>query len=121
IVDLVSLESSEVFEMLGKAASKDQQHIFLKSRLSDGTVREVEVFSGPINIRGRVILYAIVHDITERKRAEEARERLTMELAQQHDLLQTVIDNSPFGIMVLTGPELVVKLSNNAAVDMMKA
>lgn len=119
IADLVPLQPSEVFEVLGRAASKDQQHIFLKNRLSNGSAREVEVFSGPINIRGRVILYAIVHDITERKRAEEAREHLTMELAQQHDLLQTVIENSPFGIMVLSGPEAVVRLSNSAAVDMM--
>ena len=120
IAELVSLQPSEVFEVLGRAASKDQQHIFLKNRLSDNSIREVEMFSGPINIRGRVILYAIVHDITERKRAEEARERLTMELAQQHDLLQTVIENSTFGIMVLSGPGPVIKLSNSAAAEMME-
>jgi len=117
ITDLVSLPSDEVFKILGRAASKDQQHLFLKNRLSDGSVRDVEMFSDPINIRGRVILYAIVHDVTERKRAEEERERLTMELAQQHDLLQTVIENSPFSIVLRGGPDLVVRLINPAAED----
>ncbi len=114
ITDLVSLPSAQVFEVLGRAASKDQQHSFLQHLLSDGSARDVEVFSGPINIHGRVILYAIVHDITERKRAEEARERLTLELAQQHDLLQAVIDNSTYGIMVVSRSDLVARLSNTA-------
>src|SRR5207248_11341327 len=34
--------------------------------------RDVEVHSGPVEIGGRQFLYSIVHDITERRQAEQA-------------------------------------------------
>src|SRR5438270_9078158 len=67
--------------MLGEAASRDlirdveeQKRAYLVSRhrLASGEIRDVEVHSAPVDIGGRTILYAIVHDITERKRAEQA-------------------------------------------------
>lgn len=120
IADLISMPANDLSEILELAASKDQQHFFFKSQLSDHSIREVEMFSGPIYMRGRAILYAIIHDITERKRAEEAQKRLTKELAMQRDLLQTVIENSPFGIVVISGPNLIVKLSNTAVMNITK-
>ena len=33
---------------------------------------DVEVFSGPIAVGGRELLYSIIHDVTERTRATEA-------------------------------------------------
>ncbi|MGO9532720.1 MAG: PAS domain S-box protein [Syntrophobacteraceae bacterium] len=41
-------------------------------RLRSGEIRTVQVYSSPIDIRGRTALFSIVHDITERKQAEEA-------------------------------------------------
>ena len=43
-----------------------------RHRRADGSIRDVEVFSRSIEIRRKVFLYSIIHDITERKRAEEA-------------------------------------------------
>ncbi len=39
--------------------------------LASGEVREVEVYSSPIRVHDRELLYLIVHDITELKRIEE--------------------------------------------------
>ena len=39
-------------------------------RRADGSVRDVESFSGPIQIGEREVIYSIVHDVTERVRAE---------------------------------------------------
>lgn len=41
-----------------------------RHRLADGTVRDVEVFSGPIQVDGRQLLHSIVHDIGQRKEAQ---------------------------------------------------
>jgi len=50
------------------------------NRLANGDIREVEVYSGTVNLHGKKLLYSIIHDITERKKAEEALEhRLLME------------------------------------------
>ncbi|HWQ25427.1 MAG TPA: PAS domain S-box protein [Chlorobaculum sp.] len=57
-----------------------------RHRLSDGSVRDVEVFSGPITIQGKSHLYSIVNDITERKEAEENKEHLESRLRNSHRL-----------------------------------
>ena len=41
-------------------------------RLGSGEVREVELYSSPFEVGGGHYLYAIVHDVTERKQAIEA-------------------------------------------------
>src|SRR4029077_6142443 len=67
--------------VLGETASREliadverQKRTFFVSRhrLASGEIRDVEVHSTPVDIGGRTILYAIVHDITERKHAEQA-------------------------------------------------
>jgi len=58
-------------------------------RLADGARRSVEVVSGPMLIEGRRLLFSIVHDETDRIRAErelrasEERSKLAMEAAHQ--------------------------------------
>ncbi|HEX2999489.1 MAG TPA: PAS domain S-box protein [Armatimonadota bacterium] len=55
---------------------------FFRHRLANGEVRDVEVYNGPIEVAGKQLLYSIIHDVTERKRAENAlraaKERLLM-------------------------------------------
>jgi diguanylate cyclase (GGDEF)-like protein/PAS domain S-box-containing protein len=41
-------------------------------RLGNGERREVEVHGSPIQIDGRSLVYAVIHDVTARRRAEEA-------------------------------------------------
>ncbi|MEZ4600517.1 MAG: PAS domain S-box protein [Syntrophotaleaceae bacterium] len=62
-----------------------RRHFIFKHRLADGQIRDVEVFSGPIPLEGRELLYSIVHDITDRKQAEESLQRNYQLL----DLLET--------------------------------
>lgn len=51
-----------------------------KHRLADGSVRNVDVYSGPSIVRGKSNLYSIVHDVTEHHLAEEERRKLEREL-----------------------------------------
>ncbi len=44
---------------------------YFQHRLADGSLREVEVHSRPMWYRGRRVLFSLVIDITERRRAEE--------------------------------------------------
>jgi PAS domain S-box-containing protein len=114
IEDINTLPSDKIVEKIGLASSRTQGNFLFKHRLADGQERDVEVISGPIYIKGRTYLYSIVHDITDRKRAEEERARLTKEVEEQRGLLQTVIDNTPAGILALSGPDLTVMWANNA-------
>jgi len=46
--------------------------VHLRHRLATGEVREVEARRGPLDLAGRRLLFAIIHDVTERTRAEHA-------------------------------------------------
>jgi diguanylate cyclase (GGDEF)-like protein/PAS domain S-box-containing protein len=53
--------------------SAGQRNSFVfKHRVAAGMVRDVEVNTGPVTVGSRRLLYSIVHDVTERKRTEEA-------------------------------------------------
>ena len=54
------------------AALQKGTTFLFKHRLKTGEIRDVEVFSGPIVVKGKQYLHSIIQDITERKRVEEA-------------------------------------------------
>ena len=60
----------KVFQEMEKAKKKQPRHFYFQHRLKSGEVRDVEVYSGPIKVYGRKLLYSIIHDITKRKQAE---------------------------------------------------
>jgi PAS domain S-box-containing protein len=64
-------------------------------RLADGSIRNVEIFPKMMQIGGRPLLFAIVHDITDRKRAErllcESEERFR-KLFECHSAMSVICD-----------------------------
>ncbi len=60
---------------IGEATEERQNRFLFQHRLASGEVRDVEVFSGPLRVKGRLLLYSIIHDVSERTRAEEALRR----------------------------------------------
>lgn len=61
----------ELQEQMNRTVRREAGHFMFRHRLADGSVRDVEVFSGPIALEGRTLLLSFVRDITERKVAEE--------------------------------------------------
>jgi len=101
----------------GTALPPSTGRTYAKHRLADGQVRDIEEMVAPIHLNGQAFLCSIVHDVTDRMRAEEERARLSEEVREQKWLLQTVIENAPVGILVLSGPEMRIKWVNQAFVD----
>jgi len=54
-----------------RALHEERNYFIFPHRLADGSVRTVEVHSSPIVIEDKTLLFSIIHDITERKQAEE--------------------------------------------------
>ena len=74
------LSSAELLQEM-EAAKREQRSYFLfRHRRAGGVIRDVEVYSGPIRTGGRTVLYSIVHDVTERRLAEEKIRQLANEL-----------------------------------------
>jgi len=63
---------AETAKNMRRALQKQKNLFAFKHVLADGQIRDVEVHSTPITIQDRPLLFSIIHDITERKRAEAA-------------------------------------------------
>lgn len=57
--------------------------VFFPHRRASGEIRTVEAHSAPIQLRGRTVLFSIIHDVTEQMQAEQALQRLNFELEQR--------------------------------------
>ena len=66
-----TLSPAQIREEQALALAESKNHFNFRHRLANGEIRDVEVFSGPIVLFGQKLLYSIIHDISERKRAEE--------------------------------------------------
>lgn len=90
ITDINLLTPDDVFHEMDAAAAEGRNYFVFRHKRSDGSVVDVEVYSGPVTIKGRHLLYSIVHDITARKLAEEALHRAqesAFRLAEESRLL----------------------------------
>lgn len=74
------LSEEEVISELNKAAEGAKSYFYYNHKLKSGEIKDVEIYSSRIFINGEIVLFSIIHDITERKKAEqeviESREKL---------------------------------------------
>jgi PAS domain S-box-containing protein len=80
IENLNTLPSREVHLVLDQWKQSDNLSFNFHHRRADGTIRDVEIYGCKIDINSKPIVYLILHDITERRRAEEERESLQVQL-----------------------------------------
>jgi PAS domain S-box-containing protein len=71
ISDINTLPPDKIAEERQRALHEERNYFHFPHRLASGELRQVEVHSSPIQSDGRVLLFSIVHDITERKLAVE--------------------------------------------------
>jgi PAS domain S-box-containing protein len=94
ITDINMLTNEQVFQEMERARSAQRQHFYFRHRLASEEVRDVEVYSGPIMLHGKQLLYSIIHDISKRKQAEEelraAHEGLEQRTAELVKLTETL-------------------------------
>ncbi len=82
ITDINTLPDEQVFKEMQKAKQAKREMFNFCHRLSNGAIKDVEVFSGPISFHGKNVLYSIINDISERKLYEQEREDLITKLGQ---------------------------------------
>lgn len=71
IQQINTFSEEQVKQAMLEAKTLKRNQFTFKHRRKDGSIRDVDVYSSPIDIDGRGYLYSIIHDVTERVQAEE--------------------------------------------------
>ena len=90
------------------AEAQERNHCFSPHRLADGTVRWVEVYSTPVKVQMRELLFAVIHDITERRKAEES-------LKRSEATLRSLIDATRETVMLIDTKGAVLMANETVA------
>src|SRR5690554_4326411 len=93
IQDINQLDPKSVRAEWRKALRDERNYFVFPHKLSDGQIRQVEVYSSSFVYEGKHLLYSIIHDITEKKIAEEA-------LLKSEEKFEIAFKHNPNGIVL---------------------
>jgi PAS domain S-box-containing protein len=91
IYDISVSSKEDVFEKMGRAKRQSGNCFYTAHRLGNGEVRDVEAYTSPVLIKDRTLLFCVIHDITERRKAEDR-------LGESEKSLSAILSVSPIGI-----------------------
>jgi PAS domain S-box-containing protein len=97
INDINILPANETTEIRKKIADKTQRHFNFTHKLANGELRKVESYSSLIDYGEREVIFAIMHDITER-------EKLANELKESEARFKNMFEKHA-SIMLLVNPQ----------------
>lgn len=105
IFDLNNAPTEQVQANLEKALHERQRHFTSRHRRRDGAIRDVDIFSGPLQLHDRDLLYSIIFDVTRRQRAER-------ELRRNEQLLRMAGRAARFGAWSVDIPDFHITWSD---------
>jgi len=88
ISDINMLSKNDIFNETKRAELEERIFINSRHKLASGEIKDVEVYSGPIDISGKSLSYCIIQDVSKRNQAESA---LAATEQQLRDLLNNAI------------------------------
>jgi diguanylate cyclase (GGDEF)-like protein/PAS domain S-box-containing protein len=110
IWDINTMGEERVRAELRNAAQQNRPFYLFRHRRANGEISDVEVHSGAVDVRGRKLLYSIIHDITERKRAEEALVRSEEKYRNIFNFASVGIYQSTFEGRLLTANQTLARM-----------
>ena len=71
-IDQINMLTGDALRLeLNRARSLRSPAFHFRHRTASGEIRDVDVYTGPVQLRGRQLLLSIIHDVTDRNRLEE--------------------------------------------------
>ena len=99
------LTKNEIKIEMRNVLNSKRNYFEFKHRLANGDIRNVETYSSKTIIKDKELLYSIIHDVTERKQAEE-------KLLESEQLYHAVIEQSHDLIFLVdTESKLIIEVS----------
>lgn len=92
IQEINQLPEEEVLRLTRQAREEERVVFHFRHRNARGEIHDVEVFSGPIPVEGRMLLFSIIRDVDDRARMER-------KLRETRRKYEAIFQESPLGIM----------------------
>lgn len=93
VADINCLPPEEIQAEMAKARAEQRLYFRFPHRLASGEIHQVEVYSGPVEVKGRTLLFSVIHDIT-------ARIELERRLRESEELHRTLFKTMAEGVLV---------------------
>ena len=90
-----TLNQRAIRDEMEKAASEKRNYFVFQHRRAIGNPVDVEVYSGPVKLNDKTLLYSIVHDISERVAANQA-------LLESENRFRLLVESAPEAIFIET-------------------
>lgn len=75
-----------------RALCEERNYFNFKHRLASGEERDVEVYSSPVNVGGRPLLFSVIHDVSKRRETE-------VQLRESEERYRTTFEQAAIGIV----------------------
>ncbi|SCZ10478.1 PAS domain S-box protein [Alkaliphilus peptidifermentans] len=106
VSDINVMDKAEIYNEVQRAKNEGRKYYHFKHQLANGRVIDVEVYRGNIHVHGKYLRYAIIYDITDRKRFEE-------ELRLQKSMFQQLFENCPEAMVMLDSKDRVMNINHS--------
>ncbi len=94
ISQINTLSIDDMMKKFHSSVKSGKTYFEFKHRISDGTIKDVFVYSGKTFIDGKEFLHSVIYDNTERKKAE-------LNLAKNESLFRTIFEDAPLGVALI--------------------
>lgn len=91
VTDISQLPPAQIAAELQRATAEGLNYFISRHKLASNELRTVEVHASPIGRKGRMLLFAIVHDITEHKQCEENLQTNVKSLEELNTALKVIL------------------------------
>lgn len=105
------MSQNEIENEMKKAKDLKQNKFQFIHRLANGEIRDVEVYSGPLEMEDKTYLYSIVYDITEQKKLQMYQESIQAAYKAERDRSQLYLDTADVLLLVLDNEARVTMLN----------
>lgn len=106
IQQINTLPPEEIKARMEEARTYKRVYFEFKHRKKDGSVSDVDVYSSAVMIGGKQYLFSIVHDVSAKRKAEEA-------LKKSEELFRLIFENAPMGLYAFNEQGIITACNDN--------
>ena len=104
ISDINVKDKNEIDREIDVSKENNKKYFYGRHKLKSGEIRDVEIYSGPFYSDNKEYLYAIIYDITDKKRLEK-------EITLQKSYFNQLFSSFPHGVAMLDNDYRIINVN----------